>query len=215
MSPARVYGGMTATERGRQRRAQLIDAAVLLMGTRGAAETTVTAVCKEAGLTSRYFYEQFRDRDELLRGVADHVFTTLESTLVGAIVPGVADVGLVARAPIEALIHLVDEDRVLARIVFVESGAEPILRSLRNDTLSRMTDLILDKARLFFPIEDSAVPVIHLAATMMVGGMSDALRRWLDNEIELSVDQMTEHTSGLFASAAAYVLTADAGRHAS
>ncbi|MFH5207359.1 TetR/AcrR family transcriptional regulator [Antrihabitans sp. NCIMB 15449] len=207
MSSSRVYGGMTAIERGRQRRTQLLVAAVTLLGTRGAAATTVTAVCSEAGLTSRYFYEQFPDRDALLRGVADDVFATLEATLVGAMQSGVDDFGVLARAPIDALIRLVDNDRILARIIFVESGAEPILRALRNDTVSRMTNLLVDKVSNLFPIRDSALPIMQLTATMMVSGMSDVLRRWLDNEIDMSADQVAEHTTALFAGAAAYALT--------
>lgn len=197
---------MTALERSQQRRTRLVAAAVELLGTRGAAETTVTAVCKQSGLTSRYFYEHFVDRDALLHAVFDDVVARVESELVAAIPAGVTNPGDLLRAPIGVLVQLVDEDRGLARILFVESGAEPTLRALRSDAMARMTNLLFDKAKVFLPIQDSLLPVAHLAATMAIGGIVDVLRRWLDEEIEMSAEQITEHTAGLFAGAAAYLV---------
>ena len=65
----RPYRGISADERRASRRARLLDAALEEVGERGMAGTTMTAVCARAGLTERYFYESFADRDEMLRAV--------------------------------------------------------------------------------------------------------------------------------------------------
>src|SRR5918999_5057985 len=56
MAPsARVYAGMAAEERRARRRARLLEAGLELLGTKGAQATSVTAVCRLARLTPRYF----------------------------------------------------------------------------------------------------------------------------------------------------------------
>ena len=55
----RPYRGVSATDRRDQRRQRLIDAGLQLFGTRGIAAVGIVDVCAEAGLTKRYFYENF------------------------------------------------------------------------------------------------------------------------------------------------------------
>jgi AcrR family transcriptional regulator len=62
----RLWGGTTLTERREARRTALLEAALDLIGEAGAAAVTMRAVCRRAGLTDRYFYESFSDRDDLL-----------------------------------------------------------------------------------------------------------------------------------------------------
>ena len=69
----RPYRGVSADERRAQRRAQLVEAALDVLGDAGLARTTMTEVCARAGLTERYFYESFGDRDELLIAVFDAI----------------------------------------------------------------------------------------------------------------------------------------------
>ncbi len=58
----RRYGGKTTTERRAERRERLLDAGLALFGTQGFATVTIEALCAEAGLNPRYFYEQFSRR---------------------------------------------------------------------------------------------------------------------------------------------------------
>ena len=64
-----LEGGLVALDRRR------IEAGIELFGTRGYANTPVKAICEEAGLTERYFYEAFDDREDLL----DEIFTAVFS----------------------------------------------------------------------------------------------------------------------------------------
>ena len=52
-----------------------IAAGVGLLGGAAGPALTVRAVCRAAGLTERYFYESFADRDEFVRAVYDDVCT--------------------------------------------------------------------------------------------------------------------------------------------
>jgi AcrR family transcriptional regulator len=206
VSTARIYGGMTAEQREAGRRARLIDTAIELMGTRGAADTTVTAVCATSGVTSRYFYQHFADRDALLRAVAEQLRTTMQGAIVAAIPEGSLTPDALAQAPIRAMLTMIHDDPRLARILFVESGTEPTLRRLRSELMASFADLVWQQARLHLDISDSAVKVGELAAILGVGGVFEVLRRWADGELDYSPDQLVEHCAGLLGSLAGYIL---------
>ncbi|HTU31883.1 MAG TPA: TetR/AcrR family transcriptional regulator [Solirubrobacteraceae bacterium] len=63
----------------------MLDAGHELFGTIGYAASTIEGVCAEASLNARYFYEQFRHREELLRAVyvrqAWHVLDQVRAAL--------------------------------------------------------------------------------------------------------------------------------------
>jgi AcrR family transcriptional regulator len=197
---------MSAQERQQRRRARLMDAAIELMGTRGVAATTVTAVCAESRLTSRYFYQHFSDRDALLRAVYEQLNTSLQDVIVQAIPGTTSTPDTLAYAPIRALVNMIDSDPRLARILFVESGTEPVLRELRSELMAGFADLMLREARRHLDIADSALGVAHLASTLGVGGLFEVLRRWLDGEIDYTADQLVEHCAGFLGGIAGYVL---------
>ncbi|MFE3442872.1 TetR/AcrR family transcriptional regulator [Nocardia sp. NPDC059180] len=205
MSPARVYGGLTAEQRHDQRRARLIEAATELLGTRGAAETTVTAVCAEAKLTSRYFYQHFSDRDALLHAVAVELESVLRREVELAAPEDDAAPDEVARATVGAFVRMIDKDPRMARILFIESTAEPVMRQLRGEIMSRFTDLVTAHAQRYLRLEESTLAVANLGSTLAVGGMFEVLRRWLDGELDFDAEQIIEHTAGLFGGLAAYV----------
>jgi hypothetical protein len=73
--------------RGRGRRgrdARLIEAGFDLLGTSGAAATTVRAVCQHSGLTRR-FYESFTNIDELLVAVFDDIMAQMVERVTAAV----------------------------------------------------------------------------------------------------------------------------------
>ncbi len=172
MSPARVYGGLSAAQRDAQRRVMLIDAAVSIMGTHGTAACTVTAVCAKSGVTSRYFYQQFRDRDALLRAVFAKISATFQAVITSAIPDDTVAPQELAYAPIKALVQVIENDPSMARILFVESGAEPpLLRQLRSELMTDFfAELVLREARLHLDIPSDVLQVADLAATYGVGG---------------------------------------------
>ena len=59
----RRYGGLTAEERRAERRARLVRAATEIWVAEGWAAVSMRAVCARAGLTDRYFYEEFGNRE--------------------------------------------------------------------------------------------------------------------------------------------------------
>lgn len=56
-TPARSYGGVSATDRKLERRRRLTDAALDVMATDEWRSATVEQICSSAGLNKRYFYQ--------------------------------------------------------------------------------------------------------------------------------------------------------------
>ena len=202
----RVYSGMTADERHQHRRTRLLDAAIELMGDRGAANTTVTAVCAKSRVTTRYFYQYFSDRDGLLRAVFEQLETTMREMLVAAVPDTFTTPDELARAPVRALVAMIHDDRRLARILFIESGTEPTLRLLRSEFMVSLADLTTQLSRLHLKVPEAASRVGLLAATMGVGGLFEVFRRWLDGELVFTTEELVEHCAGFLGSLGTYVL---------
>jgi AcrR family transcriptional regulator len=65
----RKYGGIQGNLRKKLRRERLMDAGLEAFGTTGYAKTSIKKICQLAGLTERYFYESFRNKEDLLYSV--------------------------------------------------------------------------------------------------------------------------------------------------
>ena len=82
------WTGQSLDARRAARREMLIAAGVRLYGSQGYHGTGVRAICREAGLTERYFYESFANGEELLLAAFNEVIQTLLNQIVEADEPG-------------------------------------------------------------------------------------------------------------------------------
>lgn len=86
-APPRLYGGLSAEQRQAERRDRLIMAAIQVSARTGREGATVAAICAEAGLTARYFYESFPNRDVLFlaafQRVQDELFSRITPHAAG------------------------------------------------------------------------------------------------------------------------------------
>ncbi|MFK0382348.1 TetR/AcrR family transcriptional regulator [Agrobacterium sp. NPDC090273] len=114
----RQYRGDSAEARRLERRTKLLDAAKRLFGQRGFHSTTVKAICEEAGLTERYFYESFPGNEALFiamhKRTSDRIISTLSEALDGSRNP--------LRAVIEAYFQDIMNDPVSAKLFAVDAG---------------------------------------------------------------------------------------------
>jgi len=80
----RRYSGQSFEDRQAERRERLIRAAVQVAGRVGLDAASVAAICAEAGLTARYFYESFPTREaifvEAYRAVQDELFAYIAAS---------------------------------------------------------------------------------------------------------------------------------------
>ena len=197
----RRYRGITAEERHEQRRERLMEAGLELFGTEGYAGTSIRAVSAAASLNSRYFYESFSSREDLLY----HVYLRVLSEVVTQAGAAVAEADTIegkAREGLRAGWTVVTEDRRKARIVAMEVvGVSPRLEQLRRDMRHALADLTV-KGALSFADEGVQLrldPV--LTARALMGGVVEVLVDWIHGDVDASVDEVVEHFTRLFTAA--------------
>lgn len=120
-SKGRSYRGSSAEQRQSERRAQLVAAAVEVFGTVGFRGATIDSICREAGLTKRYFYESFSSSEALLLAAYEKVTDELHDAVVEAWQKSEqSTIQATAISAIRSIYKTLDEDPRRARIAFHE-----------------------------------------------------------------------------------------------
>lgn len=175
----RHYGGISADERRAERRRKLVGAAREMWGTQGIGEVTVRGVCASAGLTPRYFYEQFENREALLLAVDAEVRDELIGVLVPAseTSPGGLDERL--HAALTAFLAMITNDPYAHRIITSDPSGVIGLAAQRQAGLQRVTQLVIENSASLLP----APPVDELRelALFSVGGINGLIEDWLQH----------------------------------
>jgi AcrR family transcriptional regulator len=196
--PARVrtYGGEIAEDRRSRRRSQLLEAGLELLGTDGWQATTVTAVCERAGLTPRYFYESFADRDELLVAIFDGVMDDITREVV-ATSPSDPDEAL--RATVTGFVKVVTDDPRKGRVAFVEALGSEALTKRRLEAMRGFVDMLADLARAGRRLRKRELRRLKTASLIAVGGLIETMIVWLDGGLDSTPDQVIDDYTSLCA----------------
>ncbi len=196
--PAGVYGGVPAAQRQAERRARLVEAALDLLGTEGWQGTTVRAVCRRAGLTSRYFYESFEDLDALVVAVFDEMLADTTQAMLAALDAAPHDAHAKSHAAIATFVSRLTDDPRRARLAFVEAlGSERLMRR-RLDTMRLFAQLLSAQARDFYGTPDEQDPIVELTSALLVGGLAELLITWLDGSLSVTREQLIDDFTELF-----------------
>ncbi len=206
METARRYRGITAAERRAERRERLLEAGLELFGTVGYARTSVRAVSAAASLNSRYFYESFGSREDLLYCVYQRIVSDIFTRASEAVAQEDTIEGK-ARAGLRAGWTAVTEDRRKARIVALEVvGVSERIERLRRETRRALAQLTAEQAlSLAGGARLRLDPV--LTARALMGGVVEVLLDWINGDLNASVDEVVELFTALF-TAAAYAAVA-------
>lgn len=139
----RLYGGQSQEARVAERREKLMQAAAKLYGAAGTTGVSVTAICAEAGLTPRYFYESFASREALLLAVFRQVCEHLVFDVTEAIDRKAQIDGSLADSALTAFFRLLSEHPDLARVFLVETDHhDPEMLKVGRGMLDQLAGLI-------------------------------------------------------------------------
>ena len=180
----RDYGGVSADDRRTDRRKKLLTATRQIWGASGVSEVTVRGVCSAAGLTTRYFYEQFANRDALLYAVADDVRDELLAVLVDV---GVGHPGSLTdklRSALTAFLEMIAADPDVHRIATGDVSSVAGLAQHRAGILGLITELIVEHAPNVLDGEIPTPKELRRGALFMVGGVNNIIETWLDDPVE-------------------------------
>ena len=196
-----MYGGVSAEDRRAERRAKLIEAGLELVSRDGWTGVTIRAVCGEAGLTERYFYESFADREALLLAVFDRVAAEAAVGVVAAVDAAPHDAFEKARAAVGAFVEMLTEDPRRARAMLVESMTTPALRERRAETIHQFAALMSERGREFLGEKAMSEQDSELTSIALVGGLAELVVAWLEGRLDVSRERLVEHYAALFVAA--------------
>jgi len=198
----RLYRGVSAAERRAGRRERLLEAGLELFGTRGYADTSIRAVSAQAALNSRYFYESFSSREDLLY----HVYRRIVRDLAMAVIAATAQAETVeeqARAGLRAGWTALTEDRRKARIIALEVvGVSERLERVRRDNRHAFANIVVQNALSFAGDPSRLLMDPTLTARSLMAAVVDMQVDWLNGDVDASVDEIVEHFTRLFTAVA-------------
>ncbi|MBO0855761.1 MAG: TetR/AcrR family transcriptional regulator [Nocardia sp.] len=186
-----VYRGATAAERATERRSRLLEAGLTVWADPGT-RTTMTAVCAEAGLSERYFYESFTGLDALLDAVLNEIAAEIEDTSRTAADAAGGDPDARMRASISAFVQLLVADPRKAQVAIVESVAIPELRRRRTQLLRHLAHESAVDARTWLGDTGRSRVADETSGLLFIGGMAELVTAWLDGAVEATTEEIVD-----------------------
>lgn len=181
----RPWRGVSAEDRRATRRSLLLEACLDEVGDHGVVDVTVDAICRRAGLSKRYFYESFADRDAILVAALDQAYV-----LVGAALSDVLDgqsgsAEQRVQSTVAALVEALRADARVARL-YVEAPRNAAMEARRIQAFDEFARLL---ARGIMGAADDDVAAFAMSL-MVVSGTTEVLGRWLAGDLALAKDQL-------------------------
>jgi AcrR family transcriptional regulator len=187
---ARTYGGASAEQRRNRRRAALLDATLDVVAAKGVNGLGVKAICTAAGLNDRYFYEQFRDCDEALMALNDHLILEGTAAFKRVIAGTEPEARTRLRACVAAAVDFVTVDPRHGRFLIESQSTEP-LRAKRQHLVTTLADLMMSGRRLLGRDAPSEEDSRLMALTIISGGL-DVTAMWLRGDLDIERERFID-----------------------
>lgn len=187
----RVYGGVSLEQRRAQRQQSFLDAGLTVFGRDGFRAATVRGLCREAGLTDRYFYESFDNLEALLIAVYQQQMDRIRDNMVAAL----QQAGDIAaeekiRAMLEAYFQMLEDPHV-ARVCMVElEGVSAEVEQLYHGVILAYSQLLIELAQAEFPEQNMDAQEAEVLSIALVGAMRQTGTHWFLSEYRLPRDKM-------------------------
>jgi AcrR family transcriptional regulator len=192
-TPTRAYGGMAAEQRAEERRQRLLNAGLVLFARQGYARTTIEALCTEARVTARHFYQLFESREAVLRALYDQIILELrEGVLQAMSAPGLGLSGQIPLA-VNAVVNHYLQDSRRARVGVLEVvGVSPQMEARRREAIHDMASLI--ENYLLSLVAQNELPKrnYHLVSIALVGGINELLAEWLTLDKQPAIEELAD-----------------------
>lgn len=198
MAQVRPYRGVEAPERLAQRRRRFLEAGLALLGSAGddLADLTVRAICREAGVGVRYFYEGFTDKDDFVGAVFDWVIADIAATTQAAAAAAAAAARKNrTRAVMAEIVRTVDGDARVGRLLFSSQLSNAVV--VRKRAESGALFAMLSGQHVSAALRRDENERIKATAHFVVGGVGQTISAWLDGELALAPDQLVDQLTAI------------------
>jgi AcrR family transcriptional regulator len=170
----RRYSGQSFEDRQAERRAKLVRATLEVAGRVGPEGVTVAAICAEAGLTARYFYESFQSREAIFV----EAYRLAQDELLGEMTPNIDSKDAI-RSGLTALYRALAAHPGQARVFLVDlDDSDPLMKAASREGAAKF-------AKLFAPNATKALEVAGI-----LGAIIQIAKRWIDSGFEEPVEEV-------------------------
>jgi AcrR family transcriptional regulator len=172
--------GVPAVERRAHRREQFFAVGLELFGRDGYAMTSIERLCAAAGATTREFYPEFADREELLLAIHDRITTEAMTAMSSALAATTnAPLGQRIEAAVRAYVGVTAADLGRARVAYVEVvGISPAVERYRLAWRERFVTLFSAAVEQAVRRGEAPVRDYRLTAIAVVGTLNELAYRW-------------------------------------
>ncbi|WP_239476515.1 TetR/AcrR family transcriptional regulator [Nocardia arizonensis] len=190
----RMYAGQPVEDRQRQRRARFLESGLTVFARDGYANSSVGAICKDAGLSSRQFYEEFTGRESLLLELYEQIDKESREAVISAL-DKKSESGAVELidAAVRAYVQSIGSDPRKARVALVEVvGAGPKVEKYRLE-LRRVWGSLLASAA-----EDAAmhgeIPTgdYDMRVLAIIGAVNYVVDSWSGSDPRPPLDEVID-----------------------
>lgn len=194
------YGGKSAASRARERRAKLLAAGSALIGRHGFAVASIDAICAEAGLTKRYFYEAFASREELLVAAYDAANRDFVQAIMRAAAPHLQDSRRLVRAGLDATFRWVAEHPDEARLIMMEALAvRGQIGHVYGERYDDFVGMLVGFTRPFLENGGPGDVTLRILAKASVGAIVHLCQGWIVNDFKQPIEQLVDGMETMFA----------------
>lgn len=190
----RAYGGETQIERESARREKLLDAALKIIGTQGVRAATVRALCAEAGLSPRYYYQAFDSLEDLFVQLYRKQTKRLESVVLIAMNPVMDKPKSMARAGLSAFFQELKSDPHLTRVLFIEyTSVNTQVEQINQESFDYFIDLILKIVRPYYQSNFPKNLNEKIISTALIGATVQLANSWYLAGFDEQVNELVEN----------------------
>ena len=169
--------GRPLTEQGRERKQQLVDAAMTLFTERGYAATRISDICAEAGVAKGLFYWYFPTKVDLFTELVRTMRQRLRRAQADAAAPGATALERIV-AGAEASVIFIAEHAHYFALVEVERADPAIAEALRSTTRIYLDDVValVREAQAVGDVRDDDPQLLALGVLGTVSSFGNSLR---------------------------------------
>jgi AcrR family transcriptional regulator len=207
----RRYGGVDSDERQRQRKAKLIEAGLAVFGEQGYHHSTVRDVCKQAALTSRYFYESFEGMEDLFRAVYVAVNRELMQSTIMALASCQPEPDKLAEAALRTFLEFIRQDPHRARVALIDAlNVGEGMTMLADKASQDFAHLIAGFMHQMFPRLEGTGLDFKMLANGLVGANTRIATQWVNERCRAPVDDVLRSTLTIFRACIDYARSQEA-----
>ncbi|TDZ97720.1 TetR/AcrR family transcriptional regulator [Mycobacteroides salmoniphilum] len=197
-----LYGGQTHAQRRQERRSRFVRAAFDIWRESGWAAVTMRKVCAQTTLNTRYFYEDFSDRDDLLVAVWEGIRAELLAALlqVVALDPDRPPLETLSEA-LRTLVTWVADDFPRAHVLLGTHTGCPALEKKRQASQRELIELMIDTGNPHLR-PDADPDAFRVDVTIGLNGFTGMLSEWHSGALVLTEAQVIDHVTRLAATIA-------------